>query len=75
MNWITISMGVFVLAVGLYFTYLRFANPKKLGKLEPMKQKFGATAGTVIHIIAYSVLPIATGVVFIVAGIRGASFF
>jgi hypothetical protein len=38
-----------------------------------MRQKFGATAGTAIHLVAYSVAPIVFGVVMLVAGFRGVS--
>ncbi len=75
MNWITIAIGVFALGFGIYSTFVRFTSPQKFGKLEAMKQKFGATAGTVIHTVAYSVVPIITGIVFIIAGIRGVAFF
>ncbi len=73
MDPITIGLGVFGLGFGGYTSLLRFTNPAKLGKLEPMRQKFGATAGTAIHLIAYSVAPIAFGVVMLVAGLQGVS--
>jgi len=75
MNWITISIGVFAVGFGIYSTFVRLTNPQKFGKLEAMKQKFGATAGTVIHTVAYSVVPIIAGIMFIIQGIRGAALF
>lgn len=56
-------------------TCLRFTHPGKFGKLQAMKQKFGDTAGTVIHTIAYSVVPIIAGIIFIIQGSRGLSLF
>ena len=56
-------------------TFLRLTRPEKLSKLEPMKQRFGAKAGSMIHAVAYSVLPIVAGVVFMVAGVKGESLF
>jgi len=75
MNWITIGIGMFALGFGIYSTFVRFTNPQKFGKLEAMKRKFGATAGTVIHTVAYSLIPIVAGIVFMVQGIRGVSLF
>ena len=60
MDPITMALGLFGLGFGGYTTFLRFTNPTKLGKLGPMREKFGPSAGTAIHVIAYSVhLPIA----------------
>ncbi len=73
MDPVTIGLGVFGLGFGGYTSLLRFTNPAKLGKLEPMRQKFGAAAGTAIHLVAYSVAPIVFGIVMLVAGFRGAS--
>ncbi len=73
MDPITVSFGAGAMGFGAYTTYLRFSNPSKLGKLEPMRRKFGATAGTAIHLVAYSVAPIAFGVVMLVAGLQGVS--
>jgi hypothetical protein len=75
MNYITIGIGVLILCGGLIMTYLRFTNPQKLTKLEPMKQRFGATAGSIIHGAAYSVLPIVAGTIFIITGVKGHSLF
>jgi hypothetical protein len=75
MNWITISIGVFAIGFGIYSTYVRLTNPQKFGKLEAMKQKFGTTAGTAIHTVAYSVVPIIAGIAFIIAGVRGVALF
>lgn len=75
MNWITIGIGALILCGGLYMTLLRFTNPQKLNKLEPMKQRFGATAGPIIHVVAYSVMPIVAGIIFIITGVKGGSLF
>ncbi len=73
MDPVTAGLGVLGLGFGGYTSLLRVINPAKLGKLEPMRQKFGHTAGTAIHLVAYSVAPTLFGVVMLVAGIRGAS--
>ena len=73
MDPITVILGIGALGFGAFTTYLRFSNPAKLGKLEPMRHKFGHTAGTAIHVVAYSVAPTVFGFVMLVAGIRGVS--
>ena len=73
MDPITVLLGVFGLAFGGYTTFLRFTNPAKLGKLGPMRDRFGHGPGTVIHIAGYSVAPIAFGIAMLFAGVRGVS--
>ena len=73
MDPITIGLGVFGLGFGGYTSLLRFTNPAKLGKLQPMREKFGATTGSAIHLAAYSVAPIVFGVVMLLAGLQGVS--
>ena len=75
MNWITISIGILALGFGVYTIYARLKSPQRFTKLEAMKLKFGATGGTVIHVIAYTVVPILVGICFIIKGIQGFSLF
>lgn len=75
MDPVTIGLGVFGLAFGGYTSVLRLTRPAKLGKLEPMRQRFGAVAGSTIHIAAYSIAPIVFGAAMLVAGLRGVSVF
>lgn len=59
--------GVLALLMGLLTIYLRvFKNSKGLGKLETMKEAYGEKLGLAIHIISYTVVPIAVGIVMIV---------
>lgn len=73
MDPVTIGMGVFGLGFGAYTSVLRLTNPAKLGKLEAMRERFGPTAGAVIHVAAYSIAPLVVGAVMLVAGLRGVS--
>ena len=73
MDPITVAFGDGAMGFGAYTTYLRFSNPSKLGKLEPMRQKLGQLAGNAIHTSAYSVGPIVFGLVMLLAGLRGVS--
>ena len=61
-------IGILALLYGLYTIYLRVRKDSKAwGKLEKMKEAYGEKAGTAIHIISYSIVPIAVGIVGIVA--------
>lgn len=61
-------IGILALLYGLYTIYLRVRKDSKAwGKLEKMKEAYGEKAGTIIHIISYTIVPIAVGIVGIVA--------
>lgn len=61
-------IGILALLYGLYTIYLRVRKDSKAwGKLEKMKEAYGEKAGTAIHIISYTIVPIAVGIVGIVA--------
>jgi hypothetical protein len=69
-------IGVLALLYGLYTIYLRVRKDSKAwGKLEKMKEVYGEKAGTVIHIISYTIVPIAVGIVGIVAYCLGINVF
>ena len=64
----TLIISIFALLFGLYTIYLRlFKNSKGLGKLDAMKKAYGEKAGIIIHILFYTVVPVAIGVLGIVA--------
>ena len=50
-------------------------DSKAWGKLEKMKEVYGEKAGTVIHIISYTIVPIAVGIAGIVAYCLGIKVF
>jgi hypothetical protein len=75
MDWITTLIGIVALGLGIVSVYLRFRAPEKLPKLVAMQKQFGEGTGGMIHALAYSVLPILAGVLFIVLGLRGISLF
>ena len=68
-------IGVAAAAYGGYTAYLRKTNPAKLGKLEPMKKQFGEKAGGVVHLVAYTAIPLVGGAVLIYAGLAGIKAF
>jgi hypothetical protein len=75
MNPVTVLIGVAALGFGIYTAYVRATNPAKLGKLEAMKKQWGEGAGKAVHLVAYTIVPIIFGIIMILAGISGVSFF
>lgn len=75
MDPVTILVGTGSVCFGLYTSYLRKQDPSKFGKLAAMKERFGESAGNAIHVVAYSIIPIIVGIVFIITGLQGISLF
>ena len=75
MNITTVLIGVVAVLFGLYTTFLRLKRPEKLGKLQAMKERFGANVGNLIHIVAYTVVPLVAGAVFVYFGVLGVALF
>ena len=75
MNSATIVIGAAAILYGIYTAYVRATNPANLGKLEAMKEQWGNGAGTVIHVVAYTVVPIIFGIVLIISGIKDGALF
>jgi hypothetical protein len=64
-------LGVAAIGYGAYTAYARVATPEKLGKLDAMKRQWGERAGTVAHVVAYTVVPAIVGMVLIAKGLIG----
>lgn len=62
MDYPSLVIGIFALGFGLYTLILRMTDPSKFGKLQAMKKLYGETAGNVVHIIAYTLLPLLIGI-------------
>jgi translation elongation factor EF-1beta len=62
---IFIGLGVLCIGYGIYTGIVRVKSPEKLGKYDAMKERFGNTAGKIIHTISYTVLPIVFGIIMI----------
>ncbi|HZF07168.1 MAG TPA: hypothetical protein VFE33_00105 [Thermoanaerobaculia bacterium] len=75
MNPITILLGLAALGYGLYTAWARRAKPEQFGKLAPMQKAWGEGRGQLLHVVAYTVVPIVVGIVLILSGLAGASFF
>ena len=66
-----IVIGVLAILFGLFTGVARFVAPNSaiFSKLEPMKERFGPTAGTAVHVVAYTLMPLVFGVLQILAGL------
>ena len=73
---VELIIGILALLYGLYTIYLRVSkNAKAWGKLDRMKEVYGEKAGSAIHIISYTVVPIAIGIIGIAAYCLGIKVF
>ncbi|GMT50331.1 MAG: hypothetical protein IEMM0008_1870 [bacterium] len=65
MNYFTLGIGIAAFVFGLVSIYIRIYMPDKFSKLKLMKETYGEKRGLWIHIIAYTVLPMIAGIIFI----------
>jgi len=75
MNTTTLIIGAAVLLFGVYMTIMRYTRPQGLKKLEALKDLFGDKTGNLIHMLAYSIMPLMAGGIFLLAGVKGISLF
>ena len=67
----SIAIGSAAILYGLYLAYARRSSPESLGKLVAMKERWGPVAGSRIHLVAYTGLPVALGILLIFRGVSG----
>jgi uncharacterized membrane protein len=70
MNIILISIGIIMIAYGIFTYFLRKTKTNKLKKIEAMKNIYGKRAGLIVHFVFYTILPIIAGIVFIFSSIE-----
>ncbi len=73
MQYTTIALASFIILFGIYTIITSFKSPESLIKLKYMRAKLGMKAGTVIHTIAYVLVPFLFGYFMMKAGIDGIS--
>ena len=73
MDLVTMGIGGALCLYGVYTMAMRTRSPEKFGKLKAMKDKYGASNGLAIHIMAYTVVPIVVGIMVSFAGFNGFS--
>jgi len=68
-------LGALALLFGLATLIGRFVAPGSamFSKLQPMKERFGDTAGAAIHVVAYTVVPLMAGTAMLAASAMGGS--
>jgi TRAP-type mannitol/chloroaromatic compound transport system permease large subunit len=71
MNPVTVFVGAAAIGYGLYTAWARRARPEQLGKLEAMQRSLGERNGQLVHLVAYTVVPIVVGVALVLGGLRG----
>ncbi len=74
MNTTTVIIGAVVILLGVVTLISRLPGTPESKKHRAMKERWG-TAGSVIHFVAYVVVPIVAGVIFVTAGLRGVALF
>jgi hypothetical protein len=75
MNVTTVLAGAAMVAYGLTTLVVRQVKPGAFRKLGPMRERYGERAGTLIHVVGYSLFPIGAGVFFVIKGLAGEAFF
>ena len=59
---VIVIIGYLALALGVFHLFARHLIPSALFMFQPMKEKWGATKGYIIHFIAYTVIPLVFGI-------------
>ncbi len=72
MDLVKVAVGSAALGYGLFTVFIRAKHPEKFAKLEAMKKAYGEKAGVIVHVIGYTVVPVAVGIFFIITGLKGA---
>lgn len=75
MNPVLVLVGLALAGFGGWAFVVRHRNRTVFSRLESMQQTFGDTAGTVVHLFAFTLLPIAIGLFLVDAGIKGTGLF
>ncbi len=71
MQYTTLALGAAIVLFGIYTALTSIKSPEQLIKLTYMRAKLGLKAGTIMHTIAYVVVPLVFGFFIIRAGING----
>jgi len=69
---LNLLLGIAALGYGIYTAYVRVTSPEKVGKLAAMKEQWGEGPGMIVHVVAYTVVPLILGLVLIATSL-GAS--
>ena len=71
MNLTTMALGGCAFLFGVLIAVLRWKRPHTLGTLLAMQKTLCVSAGSVVHALAYILMPLAGGAGLVVAGYWG----
>ncbi len=71
MQYTTLALGTAIIFFGCYTALMSIKSPDDLIRLKYMKAKLGIKAGTIIHFVAYVIVPLIFGYFIVRAGIDG----
>ncbi len=71
MQYTTLALAAFIMLFGLYTAVTSYKSPNQLIRLKYMKEKFGKTAGIIVHTLVYAIVPIIFGYFMLKAGLNG----
>ena len=71
MQYTTLALGSAILLFAFYTAIMSIKSPQELIKLKYMRAKMGMKAGTIVHTIAYVVVPLIFSLFVLNAGIGG----
>jgi hypothetical protein len=75
MNITSLVIGGLFLAFGIGSIPARIKNPDGAGKLRAMQERLGKDAGYRAHVFFYTVVPLVMGVLTLILGVMGISYF
>ena len=71
----SVLIGLAAILYGVYTAWARSAKPEQFKKLAAMKKVWGSGPGNAVHLVAYTVVPLVVGAVFLWNGLQGRSMF
>ena len=75
MNVLSVAIGGLAVGYGVFIAASHAMGSTRLGKLAAMQARFGERAGRAVHLVAYAVLPVVFGILVLLQGMSGQSFF
>jgi len=73
MQYSTLALASAIILFAVYTVIMSFKSPDELIKLKYMRGKLGATTGTIVHTLAYVIVPLIFGAFMLNAGLSGVS--
>lgn len=73
---INFYVGIFLILLGLFSLVARILSwDQVFWKLEPMRKIYGRTLGNIIHLTAYTLLPVVAGTILLLSSLCVASIW